>query len=1136
MPTRFTGRVILTLLVVLAALWALFPDPTKLLDPEIPWSQKLNLKPGIDMVGGSSLLYEIKPPEGTTYSGDLVEQVMQPLKRRVDPTGTMNLIWRPQGETRLEIQMPLLAGAEEAEGKRQALIEAQRALEATNVSPAEVVAVVEGLGNYKVLTPAARQQKLDELAMGSPQRQALFKELTAAYEQLQAARQRQDVQATVAAEDAYRAAQAKIEETNLTVAELEQDLALPPDARQKELDAHLKQAEGFPARKEAIQKLAGAYTEFARVRDLVDNVADLKRKLKGAGVLSFHIVAEDLPAAERAEYEQRLASQGPRARAGDRAVWVEVDRPEEYQGQTREYAGKHYLLVYNAPDVNSENPKVMDNRQGVKPWHLKQARVTTKDQYGGEQVVGFTFDAQGGEYFGRLTGANVQRPMATVLDGRVISVANINSRIGESGIIEGGGNGFTKAELDYMVSTFNAGSLPAQLTEEPISERTIGPQLGKQNLKRALNACYFGIVVVGVFLIGYYYRAGAVAFLAVLLNLLFILGAMALLNATFTLPAVAGVILTIGMAVDANVLIFERLREEQVRGLSLRMALRNAYDKAWTAILDSNVTTGITAAILYVFGSEEVKGFGLTLLIGIISSLFTSLFVTKTVFGLWLERFGLERLGSLPLTFPRWDRALRPNIDWMSKAKYFYAFSTVVIVVGLVAFVARFAQGRVLDVEFTSGTSVQFELKDDAVKPPDGLDQDKVRDLVEAYSRQHPDLLPSPYVVSVGTDGKSYEVVTTNENSAQVRDAVIAALRDPNNPAETLLELEEPSNFKMVGEALDKAMAQNVVAPIRSADQQVAGFVPGKLAAHVGGVAVVLENLNPPIDPDAIKDRLDRQRLQGDQRQAAGVRFDVERAPQPGTVIVLASDRSFPYETGDPLKLQQWTEEVAAPAWRLTNEAVNKPAGLQRVSNFNPQVAGETQRDAIVAMTISILGIMAYIWMRFGNLKYGSATVIALLHDTLVVLAAIGIAHYLSEVAFLRAALALEPFRINLTMIAAILTVMGWSMNDTVVVFDRIRENRGRYGLVSRQIINDSINQTLSRTLLTGSTTILTIFVMYVWGGPGVHGFTFALLVGILVGTYSSIAIASPLLLLGSHPLGAPAAGPARAAGQLQRA
>jgi SecD/SecF fusion protein len=192
------------------------------------------------------------------------------------------------------------------------------------------------------------------------------------------------------------------------------------------------------------------------------------------------------------------------------------------------------------------------------------------------------------------------------------------------------------------------------------------------------------------------------------------------------------------------------------------------------------------------------------------------------------------------------------------------------------------------------------------------------------------------------------------------------------------------------------------------------------------------------------------------------------------------------------------------------------------VRNVDASVAGDTQRDAAIAMVMSLLFIMAYVWVRFGNLKYGTATVVALLHDVLFCIAAIGFAHLLSGNA-LGEALQLQPFRINLTIIAAILTIMGYSMLDTIVVFDRIREIRGKYGHVSATVIDDAINQTLSRTLLTAGTTIVSVAIMYFIGGEGIHGFTFVLFVGILAGTYSSIAIASPLLLIGGREDEAPA-------------
>jgi SecD/SecF fusion protein len=533
------------------------------------------------------------------------------------------------------------------------------------------------------------------------------------------------------------------------------------------------------------------------------------------------------------------------------------------------------------------------------------------------------------------------------------------------------------------------------------------------------------------------------------------------------------------------------------------MALRNAYDRAWSAILDGNVTTGITAAFLYLLGTEEVKGFGLTLIIGIFASLFTSLFVTRTIFGILIERFNIQKLGSLPLSFPKWDRMLRPNIDWISKARYFVAFSVVVIVVGLGMFGVRWAQGRVLDIEFASGTAVQFELKEP-------MPISELREIIDQKSKQSPDALPAPGVVTVGNDDKTYEVVTPNKDARAVREAILEAL-------EGKLNITPEARFANASADFAAATAGGAVVPIEDGTDAIAGLSPPSLRTHVGGVAVVLKDLEPAMTAAEVRQRIEAVRLQPQAGGADAQRyraFDVEVAPDGRTALVMSSDPNFPYDPDSPAILDSWKQQLAAPVWDLTRAALTKPAELQKVNNFDPQVAGEARTDAIIAMTLSILVIMAYIWLRFGNLRYGTATVVALLHDTLVTLAAIGIAHFVANT-FVGQALLIEPFRINLTMVAAILTVMGWSMNDTVVVFDRIRENRGKLGHLSRGVINDSINQTLSRTLLTGGTTIVTIFVMYVFGGPGIHGFTFALLVGILVGTYSSIAIAAPLLLVG---------------------
>jgi SecD/SecF fusion protein len=1102
MPTNYSGRVALIVGILLLFLWAIFPSAPKILikpfKPETEVSFRPDLKPGIDMVGGTSLLYEIKPPEGG-YTHDLAERVMQSLKKRVDPDGVRNLIWRPQGNTRLEIQMPLRPGSEKARGARDAFAAAQRQLEATNVRPGEVTAAVQDLKGD------ARRTKLAELEMGSQPRGELFAAMAAVWDQMQQAHAQRNAAEEARLQIEYDKLRNRIVQTNLTVSELQTILELRPELQRERLDEVRKRSEGFEARQKAIDNFIDKYAGYRPVKDLIDDAATLKMQLRGSGVLEFYILAtppgvpghnpEDDPTRE--EYEalvKRLHERGPQFQAGDRYRWFLVDNPQEYSGLTEPYNDKLYALVHTAAE------RSLTQRAGQPKWGLTSAYPLMQD---GERVVGFQFDTAGAKYFGELTGRNVGRPLGIVLDGRLISAPNINNQIFGNGIIQGGAGGFSQQEFDYLIRTLDAGSLPAQLTEEPISERSVGPQLGADNLRAGLIACIFGLVVVAVFLIGYYYLAGVVAMIAVLLNMVLILGAMAALNATFTLPGVAGIVLTIGMAVDANVLIFERLREEQVRGLSLRMALRNAYDRAFSAILDSNVTTGITSLILYWFGTEEVKGFGLTLLIGLASSLFTALFVTRTIFGILIDRFNIQKLGSFPLTFPRWDRALRPNIDWIGKAWAFMSFSAIFIVVGLTAFGIRWSQDKVLDIEFASGTAVQFELKEP-------MEINELRQIIEAQSKQNPAALPAPSVVTVGDDRRTYEIVTPNKDARAVRTAVLDAL-------EGKLNITPQVSFEQSDQPFTEAMDKHIV-PITGETTSLAGMAPPQLRSHVGGVAVVLNNLDPPIGAEEIRRRIEAERLQpsaGGETQAPRYRpLDVEVSNEGRVAVVMSSDPNFPYDADNEATIEQWRQELAAPTWDQVRAALTKPAELQKVNNFDPQVATEARTDALIAMTLSIIVIMAYIWLRFGNLRYGTATVVALLHDTLFTLAAIGVAHYIANTA-VGPALLIEPFRINLTMVAAILTVMGWSMNDTVVVFDRVRENRGKFGHLDRQVVNDSINQTLSRTLLTGGTTIVTIFVMYVFGGPGIHGFTFALLVGILVGTYSSIAIASPLLLIG---------------------
>jgi SecD/SecF fusion protein len=1117
MPTTYSGRITLILTVLIGSLLAIFwGPPSRLFNPNLSPIQKTNLRPGIDMVGGVSLVYAIQAPNNS--DPDLSEHVMEALKKRVDPTGLRNLVWRPQGADRIEIEMPLSPEAQQAPQIKNKFSAIEAELDATNVRDDEVINAIEHT------TGPERQKALDDLASNSKTRQDLFKKLADTYDQIQVLKKNTGKLSltdlaiklqplTVQ----YNDLKSQINLTNLSSADFQQILdevnSDDPDqqkAGNAKVDSLRKQFADFPSRLKAMDDFQGEYKEYASVKNAITGSEDLKRLLQGSGVLEFHILADNVTtsAGDLQIMLQRLepGGKGPLPQPGDTIRWMEVDNLSEFKhpdgsNEAHEWNGKYYMPVLVTPEASM-------TKSSTEKWGLESAHATMQET--GTQAVAFNFDSTGGVLFGDLTtnwynkarqiSPDAHSRLAIVLDNKIVSAPNLNSPItGGSGIIEGGSAGFSSADLNYLINTLNAGSLPAQLSEEPISEQQIGPTLGLDNLRRGLVACGFGLVVVAVFLCVYYYVAGFVAFVAVVMNIIIVLGVMCALNATFTLPSIAGIVLTIGTAVDANVLVFERLREEQHKGLPLRMALRNAYNQARSAIVDSNMTSIITSLCLYAFGSEEVKGFGLTLIIGILASLFTALYVTKTVFGIMIDYFGMKDLRSIPQTFPAWDRLLRPKWDWMGMAWIFYSFSAIALGIGLTLFVIKAKEGRMMDIEFATGTSLQFKL----TQP---MDQDEVRKLIDAESEKNPQALPAPSVVAVGTERIDYQVVSPNDKRQEVRNAVLEAMAGK-------LAITLPSQFDGSGSDYTAA-ADKQILPIVKSDFSVDGYTPPAAASHPGGVAIVLKNISPPLTVAKIQERIQNQRNSSSATTTAAIDFAVNAPGDPNNptsfVVIVGWNESVSYNADQA----KWVDGLAQPLWGLVKDAVNHPPSFEQETNFDPQVAGEMQRDAFLALLFSVILIMVYIWVRFGNLKYGTATVIALLHDTAFTLAALGFAHYIAAW-WPHNPLQIEAFRINLTVVAGILTIMGYSMIDTIVVFDRIRENRGRYGHLNREVINDAINQTLSRTLLTCGTTIMTVSFMYFLGGAGIHGFTFVLLIGILVGTYSSVAIAAPLLLLG---------------------
>jgi SecD/SecF fusion protein len=977
-------RLTLSFAILIAAILQVFsPLLNKVIHPHEEITQFVKLNPGIDMVGGTSLIYEIKKTETTKQTGHLASDVAEVLKKRVDPKGVKNLIWRPQGDTRLEIQMPLSPDAKESAASRRKLgeqmISAIDQLKATNVDTDSVIDAIEGK-NGKT------QADLTRLAGDSKTRQKLFADLAARWNKIQKAHEERDAETEARLKIEFDQklhpknaegieVRSPIDDTNLNREQLDGALnatsQVPapdnaPEGEQDKLNAAEQDKEiadikakfsDFPSRLKAIDAYVDASRQMANAKGSLDDATDLKRLLKGAGVLEYHILAAppmyadapaEMPPAEYSKYVERLHADGPRLHAGDEAKWFEVDKNQKV-GREETFGNKHYVLGYITPYPDGK-PRALDQHM-PKPWHLVDASGGTS-QMSGEKEVNFEFDPQGAAYFGDLTEANLKRPMAIVLDDKVISAPVINSRIGARGEITGGPKGFTEDELNYLVSTLKGGSLPASLSDEPISERTVGPQLGQDNLRAGLIACFLGLVVVAVFLCSYYFLAGVVATFAVLMNVLLVLAVMSAFGATFTLPSIAGIVLSVGTAVDANVLIFERLREEQHRGLSLRLALRNAYGKAFSAILDSNMTTAITSVFLIFFGTEEVKGFGITLLIGIVASLFTALFVTRTIFNVLMENFGVTKLRSLPLALPKLDKALLPNWDWMGKAWIFITFSIVGITVGMTLFIIQVRAGHMMGIEFASGTSVQLEL----AKP---MKQQDIRKLIDDRIAQDKKYnlateLPAVAVVTVGTDEKTYEIVTPNADAVHVREAILNMLVDDNG--KTLLKIDVPSKFAGTGQPLASEI-NKVIIPLEdkktpAASAWPAGFRPDNYQDFQPGVAIVLANLDPPLTPAQITDRMRQQQLQLQAGSLEGtVDFTVvsplhNAESATSTAVVLSRNESLPYSK-DATK---WQESLAGPLWQLVNDSINRPAQLQQVKTFDSQVAGEATRDAIMAL------------------------------------------------------------------------------------------------------------------------------------------------------------------------------------------
>jgi SecD/SecF fusion protein len=671
----------------------------------------------------------------------------------------------------------------------------------------------------------------------------------------------------------------------------------------------------------------------------------------------------------------------------------------------------------------------------------------------GDLTVDFRFSAEGGNRFYELTNRNrpaskdgFKRHLAIVLDGQIRSAPVLNQAIRTDGQISGS---FTPADIDTLVRILRAGALPATLKPQPVSENTVGATLGDDTIKAGTYSIIFAFLAVIVFMVVYYRLSGLVACIALLSNLLLTVAFMVIVKATFTLPGLAGLVLTLGMAVDANILIYERLREEREKGASILLALRNGYDRAFPTIIDTHMSSIFTAVILYVVGNDQLRGFGISLTLGLIISLFTSLFMTRTIFDVCQLKGWIGDLKMLHVF-------VNPNFDFMAIRRAMFSVTLALTVIGGGLFIYRLDKGG-LNIDFEGGTAYSGQLT--SMQDISWLRGKFAKTTLPEISIEQI-FLPNPEI-SLGNKSKFFTIRTTERNPSVV-------LEEVNKIVGTDLQRVQLAKY-----SVDKnGMSASLEFDSYASRAQISLILRQEFEKKNLTTAARQMRLDPA----------------GEQKDGRFNKMTLE-LPEPASVTAL--------------------EETL----KSVQSEFNSKAQPERLENFDPQLASSTQQRAIYAIVASWAAIVFYLWFRFGNWTFGLAALLCLIHDLFFTLGAIALCHYLHG-SFFGNFFMLQEFKIDLPAVAALLTLVGYSVNDTIVVFDRIREVRGKNPTLSFQMINDSVNQTLSRTILTSFVTWLVVLVLYIWGGEGVHLFAFVMVVGVIVGTYSSIYIASPLLLI----------------------
>jgi SecD/SecF fusion protein len=668
---------------------------------------------------------------------------------------------------------------------------------------------------------------------------------------------------------------------------------------------------------------------------------------------------------------------------------------------------------------------------------------------GAQTVVAFELKDHRKADFTRFTSRNVGKQMAIILDARMNSDPVIRSELPGHGVIEGGGAGFQYEEANELRITLESGSTGVKL--ELDREESLGASLGEVAVERGTYSVIVGFAAVLLAMVWYYRVPGLVACFALFMNLLITLGALAFFRAALSLPGIAGMVLGLGMSIDANILIFERLRDERKRGRSLQESLAAGYDNAMSAIIDGNITALLSALVLIWLGSGSVRGFGVTLAIGLLASMFTAVWVTRCIFEWALDRKILREfdIGKDPH---------QPSMDFMGLRRLFTIPSIALMAAGVVGFLVRDDESS-KDLEFIGGQQVVVQM----TKP---VTADEMQRVIKGPEDRWEDAT----AIALEPEG-------------------VAAQGGGTNRWQIRAKATSEAKGKEYVEYLRKELGGSLVAQGFSDWTPIAAGADGKKR-----LAVTMHTLAPVSDVEEFTATLRGKQL-GEPKVEP-----VADDPKSLRITVDAVDDADT-AAGAPV-VQERIRKVV--------ESLQKPVHLSEpmpsVTFLSPIQAEKQWRVALQAVLVSLLFQVLYIRVRFADYTHGFAAAIALIHDVTVTLGAVALFDYLE----------LVYAKVNLVLIAAFLTLIGYSMNDTIVIFDRIRENLGRSKTIRAQMINDATNQTFSRSIRTSIIVFLTVVAQFLFNrnlGSSIEGFAFVMTVGVVAGSYSTYFIASPILL-----------------------